>query len=40
MWLQMTSLHGGIYNGDEGKARHAGHILNSKTCKQKQWQAS
>jgi hypothetical protein len=36
----MTSLHNGIYHGDEGKARHAGHVVNSKTCKQKPWQAS
>jgi len=36
----MTSLHGGIYHGDEGKARHAGHVVNGKTCKQKPWQAS
>jgi hypothetical protein len=36
----MTSLHDGIYHGDEGKARHAGHVVNSKTCKQKPQQAS
>lgn len=40
MWLHITSVHGGIYHGDEGKARHAGHVVNSKTCKQKQWQES
>lgn len=31
VWLQMTLLHCGIHYGDQGKTRHMGHVVHSKT---------